>query len=88
MAFSFIRAQMDRDDQKYEEICERNRANGSKVYYGCNIYDTADIGFRDSAFYDFQNNEEKRKEFIVELDRKACLRLYKQYKEIENKTHY
>lgn len=30
MAFSFIRAQMDRDDQKYEEICERNRANGSK----------------------------------------------------------
>ena len=63
-------------------------ANISKVYYGCNIYDTADIGFRDSAFYDFQNNEEKRKEFIVELDRKACLRLYKQYKEIENKTHY
>ena len=45
-------------------------------------------GFRDSAFYDFQKDEEKKKEFIVELDRKACLKLYDQYKNIQDKTHY
>lgn len=30
MAFSFIRAQLDRDAEKYENICERNRINGAK----------------------------------------------------------
>lgn len=30
MAFSFMRLQMDRDGQKYEEICQKNRRNGSK----------------------------------------------------------
>lgn len=30
MAFSFIRAQLDRDAEKYEAVCERNRTNGSK----------------------------------------------------------
>lgn len=30
MAFSFIRAQMDRDAQKYSARCEQNRANGAK----------------------------------------------------------
>lgn len=28
MAFSFIRAQMDRDNEKYERICEKRRAVG------------------------------------------------------------
>jgi guanine deaminase len=63
-------------------------ANISKVYYGCNIFDTEKIGFRDNAFYEFQNDEEKRKEFVVELDREACLKLYEKYKNIEHKTHY
>ncbi len=30
MAFSFIKAQMDRDEQKYEERCATNRENGAK----------------------------------------------------------
>lgn len=30
MAFSFIKAQMDRDNEKYEERCNINRENGSK----------------------------------------------------------
>ena len=30
MAFSFIKAQMDRDEEKYEERCKINRQNGSK----------------------------------------------------------
>ncbi len=30
MAFSFIKAQMDRDKEKYESICNRNKENGQK----------------------------------------------------------
>lgn len=30
MAFSFIRAQIDRDAEKYEERCRVNRENGAK----------------------------------------------------------
>ena len=61
-------------------------ANIGKVYYGCNVVDTEDIGFRDKVFYEF--TEEKKKEMIIEVDRKACLRLYDQYKKIEDKTNY
>jgi hypothetical protein len=30
MAFSFIKAQLDRDREKYEEKCSKNRENGKK----------------------------------------------------------
>lgn len=30
MAFSFIKAQLDRDREKYNNKCEKNRANGAK----------------------------------------------------------
>ena len=30
MAFSFIKAQMDRDTEKYEEICKKRREAGAK----------------------------------------------------------
>lgn len=63
-------------------------ANIDKVYYGCNIFDTEDIGFRDSAFYEFQNNKDKKESFIQEIDREECLKLYQKYKDIKDKTHY
>ncbi len=63
-------------------------ANISKVYYGCNIEDTEKIGFRDSIFYQFSNDIEKRKKFSIELDREACLKLYDEYNSIENKKKY
>lgn len=63
-------------------------ANISKVYYGCSIIDTEKIGFRDSIFYQFANDIEKRKSFAVELDREACLKLYDEYNSIENKSKY
>ena len=58
-------------------------ANIDKVYYGCTIYDTEDIGFRDVKFYKIQQPGEREK-LIHELDRKACLKLYQEYK---SKTH-
>lgn len=30
MAFSFIKTQLDRDREKYEKKCEKNKANGAK----------------------------------------------------------
>ncbi len=61
-------------------------SNISKVYYGCNILDTEDIGFRDNKFYSMTDSE--KSEFIKELDRKQCLKLYDYYKSIEDKQNY
>ena len=62
-------------------------ANIDKVYYGCNILDTEDIGFRDKKFYEMQQID-ARKHFIHELDRKQCLKLYGEYKRISDKVNY
>ena len=61
-------------------------ANIDKVYYGCNILDTEEIGFRDNKFYTL--TDEEKKNFIKELDRKECLKLYESYKNIEKKDNY
>lgn len=53
-------------------------ANIDKVYYGCNVFDTQDLGFRDALFYKMQEPTEREK-FVIELDRKACLKLYKEF---------
>lgn len=63
-------------------------ANIDKVYYGCNIDDTKEIGFRDSDFYEFQKDDEKKQSFIVELDKESCKKLYEEYKNIKDKVHY
>ena len=60
-------------------------ANIEKVFYGCNILDTEEIGFRDKKFYEqFANREQ----FIQELDRKQSLKLYGEYKRITDKINY
>lgn len=61
-------------------------SNISRVYYGCNILDTEDIGFRDKKFYEM--SEESKSKFISELDREACLELYQEYKNISDKKNY
>ncbi len=61
-------------------------ANISKVYFGCNIGDTENIGFRDKVFYEMTEN--KKNEFILELDREQCLKLFKEYESIQDKQNY
>lgn len=63
-------------------------SNIKKVYYGCNIMDTEKIGFRDSAFYEFQKDEDAKKDFMTELDRSECLELYNEYQKIDGKINY
>ena len=57
-------------------------ANIAKVYYGCNIADTDSIGFRDKQFY------EVPEDISAELDRKECLELFEEYRNIKEKQHY
>ena len=61
-------------------------ANIEKVYYGCDVVDTENIGFRDAKFYEMQK-EEKRKEFVTEIDREACLKLYADYNALNAKIY-
>lgn len=58
-----------------------------KVYYGCNISDTEDIGFRDSEFYKVLKGESAALD-ITELDREPCLELFEDYKNTESKISY
>ncbi len=58
-------------------------ANIDKVYYGCNIIDTEEIGFRDAKFYQMQQPGEREK-LVIELDRKACLKLYSEYMSLKH----
>ena len=57
-------------------------ANISKVYYGCNISDTEEIGFRDKKFFSepFDISEE--------LDRAECLELFREYASLPEKKNY
>ena len=61
-------------------------ANIGKVYYGCNIADTEEIGFRDKVFYEF--TEEKKAQMVQEMDRAECKKLYHEYQNIAEKTSY
>lgn len=59
-------------------------ANISKVYYGCTIEDTDKIGFRDQVFYDNWNKED---DYMSELDRANCLKLFDDYANSENERY-
>ncbi|HOJ45183.1 MAG TPA: nucleoside deaminase [Bacilli bacterium] len=62
-------------------------SNIKKVYFGCNIVDTENIGFRDKVFYELNESGGKAK-LLQELDRDACLKLFEEYQSIKEKTHY
>ncbi len=62
-------------------------ANIDKVYYGCNVDDTAIIGFRDDDFYKKISSVHENG-FLKELDRDSCIKLYNEYANIKNKKNY
>jgi guanine deaminase len=55
-------------------------ANIGKVYYGCRVQDTEEIGFRDKRFYEIDG---KTATEMIELDRQACLKIFDDYTHIE-----
>ena len=62
-------------------------ANIDKVYYGCTIEDNADIGFRDEVFDELSGGRENLEDFLVCIDRDACLELFKVYSEMEHRIY-
>ena len=63
-------------------------ANIEKVYYGCNLSDSQEIGFRDEKF-DHMMGERPNIDpgFLEEQDRGLCLELFDEYKNMD-KTIY
>ncbi len=59
-------------------------ANIDTVYYGCTIEDNAAIGFRDEQFDRLAGGREGMEDFLVCVDREACLELFRIYQDMEH----
>lgn len=53
-------------------------ANIGTVYYGCSRTDSAEIGFRDQAFYDLMNGDVTSPS-LHQMDRQRCKELFRAY---------
>lgn len=58
-------------------------ANIELVYYGCTIEDNAIIGFRDEAFDQMFGGRAAFANYLIELDRDACLKLFDEYNSMD-----
>ena len=68
-------------------LCACMWANISKIYYGCTIADNEIIGFRDNKFDQIFGGRDKLGDYMTEIDREACLRLFQDYSKM-NATKY
>ncbi len=64
-------------------LCACMWANISKIYYGCTIADNEIIGFRDNKFDQIFGGRDKLGDYMTEVDREACLRLFQDYSEMQ-----
>lgn len=63
-------------------------ANIKKVYYGTNLKDAEDIGFRDDFIYNYIKGDKDSKTLeLINIDHDKCLELFNEYKE-KNKEIY
>lgn len=54
-------------------------ANIETVHYGCTKEDSANIGFRDDAFYKVMDGRNSSVLDLIETDRSECLKLFERY---------
>ncbi len=59
-------------------------ANIDRVYYGCTIEDNALIGFRDEKFDSLAGGRDQLADYLVCVDRDACLELFSAYLILEH----
>ena len=62
-------------------------ANLERVYFGCTIDDNAAIGFRDAALDELAGGRARQGDFLVCVDRAACLELFAAYAGMEHKVY-
>ncbi len=62
-------------------------ANIDKVYFGCTIEDNARIGFRDESFDQLIGSRELLSDYLVCMDRDACLALFEFYQQTEHQLY-
>ena len=62
-------------------------ANIDKVYYGTDLLEAEEIGFRDQKIYDFLNGKDLKLLDISQKDHDICLELFNEYAE-KNKEIY
>ena len=62
-------------------------ANIEKVYYGCTIEDNEKIGFRDKKFDDLFGGREALRDYLIPMDRDACLALFEEYNGLEGERY-
>lgn len=63
-------------------------ANISKIYYSCTIADNDRIGFRDDKFNDIFGGRENLTDYLIEMDRDACLDLFDEYLTLDHTNYY
>lgn len=64
-------------------LCACMWANISKIYYGCTIADNEIIGFRDNKFDQIFGGRDKLGDYMTQVDREACLRLFQDYSRMD-----
>lgn len=64
-------------------LCACMWANISKIYFGCTIADNEIIGFRDNKFDQIFGGRDKLGDYMTEIDREACLRLFQDYSKMD-----
>ena len=68
-------------------LCACMWANISHVYYACSIEDNERIGFRDEKFNKIFKGRENLKDYLVEMDRDECLKLFEEYKNMDKEIY-
>lgn len=63
-------------------LCACLWANIDKIYYGATIKDNGNLNFRDDKFDKIFNGRDKLKNYLINIEREACLELFKEYKEM------
>lgn len=68
-------------------LCACLWANISKVYYGCTIADNGMIGFRDDKFDKIFGGRDKLGDYMTELGREECLKLFEDYMAMNHENY-
>lgn len=64
-------------------LCAALWANIDLVYFGCTIEDNGLIGFRDDVFDNLFGGRDQLQNYLLSLDREACLKLFEEYNSME-----